>query len=259
MSAADFSLPPPVDKLSFLPAQKSIVLSASVPAWRNPLDFEPADQQAVEEINQNYVSNARPERIRAAVVALTRVALARQVRLVFGAHPTISPMILQVAQDMDARDDSILVFQSNAYRSIIPGSTLQFANWSRGRLILTREKPEPHLVPTPLKRLSPYPNSLKHMRTMMMEVPGVIGAVFIGGMNGVEDEADLFAQVHLHLRLRRYAFASTGSAALRLEQRFPGAFHGTLPDPQAFRTTLSYTIAASMVLDELVPPAAGSP
>lgn len=257
MSTTDFSLPQPIDKLSFLPTQNSIVLSASVPAWRDPLVFESADRQAVELINRNYVSNARPERIRAAVVALTRVALARQVRLVFGAHPTISPMILQVAQDMDARDDSILVFQSNAYRAIIPGSTLQFANWSRGRLILTREKPEPHRVPTPLKRLNPYPNSLQHMRTMMMEVPGVIGAVFIGGMNGVEDEADLFAQVHP--QLHRYAFASTGSAALRLGQRFPGAFHGTLPDPQAFRTTLSYTIAASMVLDELVPPAAGRP
>lgn len=257
MSTADFSLPPPVDKLSFLPAQNSIVLSASVPAWRNPLDFESADRQAVEQINRNYVSNAKPERIRAAVVALTRVALARQVRLVFGAHPTISPMILQVAQDMDAPADSILVFQSNAYRAIIPGSTLQFANWSRGRLILTRKKPEQHVVPTPLKRLNSYPNSLQHMRTMMMEVPGVIGAIFIGGMNGVEDEANLFARIHP--RLRRYAFASTGSAALHLEQRSPGTFHGTVPDPQAFRATISYTVAASMVLDDLLFYSAGYP
>lgn len=254
------TLPPPVGDVSNLPARSSILLSASVPANRDLAQYEPADRDRVAGVNQLYASFARPERIRAAVVAITRVALQRGARLVFGAHPTISPMVLQVAEDMDAMPESILVFQSDAYRREIPGSTLEFANWSRGRLILTHAQPEPAFAPTPsvppLKRLNPYPNSLAFMRELMMSVPGLVGAVFVGGMLGVEDEADLFARKHP--RLRRYALGSTGSAAQRLVQEHPAHFHGTLADSLGFQKTLSYTVAASMVLDELMPPAGRS-
>lgn len=261
MNHVPFVLPPAVGSVSNMRSRPSIVLSASVPEVRDPAAFEPADRQRVAEINRDYAQDARPERIRAAVAALTRVALNRGVRLVFGAHPTISPMMLQAARDMKADEESILVFQSDAYRPILPQSTLSLANWSRGRLILIQALPEAPFVPTPgpqaLRRLDPFPNSLRFMRELMISVPGVLGAVFIGGMNGVEDEADLFAQ--RHPSLPRYALGSTGSAAARLLQRYPARFHGNLPDPVAFHAMPSYTVAASMILDELVPPAAGHP
>ena len=55
------------------------------------------------------------------------------------------------------------------------------------------------------------------MRALMLKTPGLCGAVFIGGMDGTEDEADLFES--MHSRLPRYAIASTGSAALFLFDR----------------------------------------
>jgi hypothetical protein len=258
MSTPRFDLPPPVSKVSDIPSRPTLFLSASVPERRPPEDFEPSDRQAAMEINADYVDHALPDRIRAAVVELTRVALKRpQMRLAFGAHPSISPMILQVARDMNAPPDSILVFQSNAYRQIIPGSTLEFANWSCGQLILTAEQPEAPFIATPtstgkkLRRLSPYANSLRFMRELMVSVPGTCGAVFVGGMNGVEDEADIFSR--FQQGQPRFTLPSTGSAAELLYRKNPRGFNGTLRDPAAFLKTPSYTVAASMILDELVP------
>lgn len=258
-------LPAPVDDIGFLPDRPSLLLSASIPVHRDPALFEPADRQRVAEVNRLYVASASPERIRAATIAVTRVALLRGLRLVFGAHPTISPLVLQVAEDVDAVDDSILVFQSDAYRDQLPGSTLQFANWSRGtrshgQLVLTTRQHDastvPAAQPTPsgprLLRYDPFPISLRFMRDRMTTVPGLVGAVFIGGMPGVEDEASRFAQ--RHPQLRRYAFDSTGGAAQRLVQQQPLSFYGSLRNPAAFRRTPSYTVAASLMLDDLVPP-----
>ena len=116
MNPASDGLPPPVDNIDFLPNRATLLLSASIPMDRDPALFEPTDRERVADINRLYASSARPERIRAATIAVTRVALRRGMRLVFGAHPTISPLVLQVAADLGAVDDSILVFQSDAYR-----------------------------------------------------------------------------------------------------------------------------------------------
>lgn len=258
VSTSWISLPAAVADVSWLPYRPTLFLSASVPEFRSPEEFERSDWQAVDRINRDYVANARPERIRAAVVALTRVALRRPpMRLAFGAHPSISPMILQAARNMEALPDSILVFQSEAYRDDIPGSTLDLADWSCGRLILTAKQPEPPFKPSPtstgkpLRRLSPYANSLRFMRELMAAVPGTCGGVFIGGMNGVEDEADIFQRVQRGKP--RFAMPTTESAARRLDDRYPPEFNLSLPDPQAFRDTRSYTVAASMVLDQVKP------
>ena len=60
--------------------------------------------------------------------------------------------------------------------------------------------------------LNPY-----FVLTLMLKTPGLCGAVFIGGMDGTEEEADLFEVTHGNLP--RYAIASTGSAALFLFER----------------------------------------
>lgn len=258
MSTSHTPLPPPVTEVSWLPFVPTLFLSASVPKFRSPAGFEPSDQQAVDRINRDYVAGARPERIRAAVIALASVALRRApMRLAFGAHPSISPMILQAARNLEAAPGSILVFQSDAYRDEIPGSTLDLADWSCGTLILTAKQPEPHFNPTPtpsgkrLRRLSPYAKSLRFMRELMISVPGTCSAVFIGGMNGVEEEADLFER--LQRGKPRFALPSTESAARRLDARYPAQFNLSLPDPRAFRDTPSYALAASMILDQVKP------
>jgi len=242
-------LPHPVDSVTHLPRRRSLLLSASLPAPLDPKDFVYSDHREVRSINRTFVMTARPDRIRAAVIAITRVALKRDVRLVFGAHPSISPLVLQVAQDLHARADDILVFQSAAYAGEIPGSTLDLADWSCGELILTSEQHEPTLLTarSKLKRLNRYQQSLAFMRRLMADVPGLVGAAFVGGMRGVEKEAGVVANSHPNLN--RYAFESTGGAAARLGQ----GFSGTLAHPDVFRVTPSYTVAASMMLDDLPP------
>jgi hypothetical protein len=239
----------PVDDVGFLPKRRSLLLSASMPQQLDPVDYVHEDRRQVQEINERYVATAQPERIRAAIIAITRIALNRGVRLVFGAHPTISPLVLQVAQGLGGNQDDILVFQSNAYRHLIPQSTLDLADWSRGRLILTSAQLETRPAPTAgqLKRLNPYPNSLFFMRKTMAEVPGLIGAAFVGGARGVLDESVRFSIAHP--TLRRYAYSSTGGAAAHLWRlpRHAGAFR----DPAAFDALRSYTVAASMMFDDL--------
>lgn len=237
-----------------LPELRSIVLLASVPAARNPAEF-PSDAHHVDEFNTKYVDTARPERVRAAVSALASVALQRNYRLVFGAHPTISPTILQVAHTLEAPRGSILIFQSAAFLKVIPDITFKLSQRPSGQLILTADKDQtrgssftqPHS--SWLAHQDPYPHSLDFMRLAMMRVPGVCGAAFIGGMQGVESEARLFGRQLP--KLPRYALSSTGSAAERLDVQAPHAFHGTISDPDALRRAISYTVAASLIFDDL--------
>lgn len=242
-----------LDSASGLPDRPSLLLSASIPTARDPALYEPAERVRLAEDNRLYADSARPERIRAAVISLTRVALLRGLRLVFGAHPTISPLVLQVARDMNAGPESILVFQSRAYLAEIPGSTLEFADWSCGLLVLTPEQPETTQAslasPPALKKLDPYPNSIGFMRELMTSVPGLIGGVFVGGMRGVDEEALRFTRHHP--ALPKYALGSTGAAARALVRADPSAFHGTLKDPAAFQRTLSYAVAASQIMEDL--------
>lgn len=233
-----------------LPDVPTLLLSASVPYPLEASKLDPADVSRLQQWTRQYVDTARPQRIRTAVSALTRVALNHGLRLVFGAHPSISPMVLQVARDMDAPPGSILIFQSEAYAALIPTPTWELASWKSGLMVQTPAQPE-------LPHNRRHPNSLRLMRELMARVPGVRAAVFVGGMQGVVDEADLFHAAHP--QAKRYAVASTGSAALVLADRDPAAFHGTLGDPTVLRDNLSYSVVARRIVLDLPPPGTGRP
>jgi hypothetical protein len=240
--------------LSVLPTLPSLVLSASVPVARNSDDFDAADRPLVDLFNARYVDTARPDRIRAAVSALASVALQRKFRLLFGAHPTISPMILQVAHALQSPPGSILIFQSAAYLGVIPDITFKLTHRPSGQLILTADKdrqvPPPAVPPSRWQQQqAPYPHSIDFMRKTMMSVPGIRGAAFIGGMPGVEIEARMFRSEH---PLRpRYALPTAGGAAALLDTQSPDDFHGTIPDRDALRKAVSYTVAASLIFDDI--------
>jgi hypothetical protein len=204
----------------------TLFLSASVPYRRKA----GTDQQML--ANPRYVAMSQPERIRVAVRELTHSALMRGIRLVFGAHPDISPLVLEAARKLPVVPGSILIFQSAVFEQIIPKSTLDLADWSKGVLFIT-----PVInagAPDSRER------SLAEMRALMLKTPGLCGAVFVGGMDGTEEEADLFEVMHGNLP--RYAIASTGSAALFLFER---ALIGG--PPQAFAGRNMWQNAASLV------------
>jgi hypothetical protein len=222
----------------------TIMLCASVPYELDRKNRDPHDWPELVKWNQRFIGRARPDRIRAAVAALTRVALGRKMRIVFGAHPSISPMMLQAARDLGAPARSILIFQSEAFLGHFNRSTLALADWRAGCLVTTAQQPEP-------PNSKRFPNSLERMRELMVAVPGIAGAVFIGGMNGVEREAEIAMQS----KIKRYAIASTGSAAEALFNGNRGDFCGTLNaiDADFIRNSHAYTVVASKIVRDMLP------
>jgi hypothetical protein len=230
----------------------AILLSASVPYVREGTsDMTPQERADQRERSKRYVHLAHPQSIRLAVAELTKAALMRDARLIFGAHPAISPMVLSAARNAGALPESILIFQSDFFAGQIPGSTLQLADWSAGRMFFT-----------PQRSASRYHDarklSLTEMRSLMVSPSSLRGAVFVGGMEGTVEEAGLFNSAHADLP--RYAIASTGSAARDLFDSAPRNFAGSLPDPKLLVSGSSYSLLARKILDDMrifAPPARG--
>jgi SLOG cluster3 family len=195
----------------------AIFLSASVPYERQSLktNFEV-------ERNRRYLASLQPQRIRLTVTEITKTALMRQAQLIFGAHPAISPMVLEAARNLGAPPDSILIFQSAFFEGRIPHSTLELSNWSAGRFFFTpiQRGGEEH---------EERRRSLTEMRSLMVSPKNLRGAIFVGGMEGVDEEAELFKKANEYLP--RYAVASTGSASMELFERSEGNFAGGLEGP----------------------------
>jgi hypothetical protein len=129
--------------------------------------------------------------IRESVVALARVALARGT-LVFGGHPAISPLILMVATQLGAVA-RVKIHQSSFFRKLVPVESLAFPHIEWTSAGVDRER------------------SLLSMRKRMLTGHNFSSAVFIGGMEGVEEEHRLFRSIHP--QLPAYPVASTGAAA----------------------------------------------
>jgi hypothetical protein len=195
--------------------RKALFLSASVPYERPGLTAPEAIQR-----NQRYVRDARPANIRDAISYLCRFAFQRDLNLIFGAHPAIVPIVLTAARRFSPTPNQkhVIVFQSAFFEAHqIPRLTLDLADWSCGELLLTERS---WVNGSPDRA-----GSLTRMREEMVRSPNLIGAVFMGGMEGVEEECELFG---LHQpQLPRYALGSTGSAAAELLDRDPTHLCGT--------------------------------
>ncbi len=163
-------------------SERRVFLSASVPLpSRNPVYFVTADVVA----------------IRDAIRALVLVAMDEGVQIVFGGHPAISPMIrLQVTQRGQRVSDRVVMFQSRFFEREFPKDNEAFET-----VVLT-EKVE-----------GDRDKSLAHMRERMLEGEYLCG-VFIGGMEGVEDEYGLFRKAQPNAPA--FPVASTGAAAANI-------------------------------------------
>jgi len=141
-----------------------------------------------------------PLAIREAVLALVAV-IVREGDLVFGGHPAISPLVEHAARSLKAVEH-VHIFQSRWFENLVPPEARAFPNlhWTpRGRDLT---------------------ESLRIMRGKMLNFRTFRAGVFIGGMEGVEEECDVFK-----LRYSRgqiFPVASTQGAALRLWDRGEG-------------------------------------
>lgn len=173
----------------------ALFLSASVPYERKGELSE-----AQREENLAFVARSRPDRIRDAVAELCRQAFARDLILLFGGHPAISPLVLEAADRFapEGTGKRVVIFQSEHFREVIPHASLELANRERGLLLWTEKRED-------------RPASLTLMRQAMVHAPNLRGAIFIGGMEGLYEEARLFDAAHPELPI--VALGSTGSAA----------------------------------------------
>ena len=212
--------PRDLDALAKGPA---IFLSASVPVRK---DYEG---------NERHLETARPELIRAAVVEVAKRAFKHDLTLVFGGHPAISPMVLEVARRFlaDPHEPRVFVFQSEFFsEESRPRATHELVSWDAGRLVLT-----PSVV---VEGKPDREKSLALMREIMVRWPGLIAAIFVGGMDGILKEATAFQQAHTQdapvgprSEPPCFAVVSAGGAAADLSK--DGRFDGLRRDKNAKR------------------------
>jgi hypothetical protein len=166
----------------------SIFLSASVPLpppHRHGAYFESADQIAIR------------DSIRALVAAVVPTG-----RLVFGGHPAITPMIRLMILDKGLPIEShLFLYQSRFFEKEFPPEVRSFEN-----LVLIDAVGESREA------------SLAKMREAMIGSEDFTAGMFIGGMEGVEEEYAIFRSMHPNKPA--YPIASTGAAARFLFERY---------------------------------------
>ena len=181
---------------------KNIFLSASVPLEdRDPKFFETADIIA----------------IRDAVIALASTVLSnKEYRLIWGGHPSITPLITLVLDRYGLKmSDRVILYQSREFEDFFPPE-----NEDIGIRVITDKKENRDA-------------SLLLMRQMMIGNHEYEAAVFIGGMEGVLDEYARFRAQHP--KVACLPIASTGAAARMLFDKDIREFDDKL------MTELSYT------------------
>lgn len=157
---------------------KKIFLSASIPT-----------------IGREYYEDSNPLIIREAVVAFARVCMEYNIEFYFGGHPAISPLVYQIAKNyLGDKVAPIRIYQSEWFKDSIPTEVKYYGN------IVWTSKCEDIATSVQLMR-----------KQMFEENRDTCCAVFIGGMEGIIDEANRIKSLCPDIRL--LPIASTGCAS----------------------------------------------
>jgi SLOG-like protein len=143
-------------------AKGPIFLSASVPV----------------EGRQGY-ETCEPYLIKEAVSALVEVVLGRNL-LVWGGQPAITPMIWEAAKQYDVPYQNVVqLYQSKYFLGHYPEENIAFPNYVETEIVEGNRGA-----------------SLLHMRRRMLSDHKFSAAVFIGGMEGVLEEYEIFQELN---------------------------------------------------------------
>ena len=166
---------------------KSIFLSASIP---------------LPERDEKYIGTADIIAIRDAVIALTTVVLPHH-KLIWGGHPSITPLIYYVMERLNLNiQEHVTLYQSRFFEKYFPEDNNKFEN-----VILTDNINDDKA------------QSLLYMRNKMLDESEFSAGIFIGGMEGVEEEYDMF--IEKHPKALVLPIASTGAGAKKIyDERF---------------------------------------
>ncbi len=147
-----------------------------------------------------------PADIASAAAAVAEGVLRSGTNLLFGGHPTISPIVLQIASLLNA-GRLVTIYQSEEFSDRITDEVHRLVEVEGARLRFT-------------PRGTSLEASLDAMRRMMFG-EDVRAAFFIGGMSGIEDEFALLRD--LRPAAMRFLFDEPGGMAARLDQSVPGS------------------------------------
>ena len=192
----------------------TLLLSASVPSDKRDKRF-------------TKIKNAQIQ-IEEAVIGLSRNIFQAGGKIVFGGHPSISPLVAMVATEYSVNKEienenrnergekRITIFQSKAYEEVIPKETTSLFNLGYSDIIWTEARNGEEFNPK-IQKTAQCHKSLEFMRTEMMK--GKIDAlVCIGGMEGVELEFALFRELHPNKPI--FILKSTGGASKILAEEY---------------------------------------
>lgn len=170
-----------------LKAEAAVFLSAGVPDPAAPHFLGEGDSVAIS----------------AAVAALLEVTLGRR-KLVWGGHPAITPMVWAFAESMGVDySEWVLLYQSLRFEDEFPEETALFRN------VIFTERVGSEIA-----------ENLALMRSLMITENEFKAAIFIGGMQGVLDEYELFSERAPDAVI--LPIASTGGAARQLNDMLGG-------------------------------------
>ena len=142
--------------------KNAVFLSASVPDPYSP----------------NFIRDADVVAVVSAVRALIFVLLGRK-PLIWGGHPSITPMIWSVAENLKSSyTEWVKLYQSNFFEDKFPEQNKKFENVEFVDKVDGKRE-----------------ESLYNMRVRMFSKNSFSTAIFIGGMEGVLDEARLLSQI----------------------------------------------------------------
>lgn len=161
-----------------------VFLSASFPSGERGERFRPYDAAAVAD----------------AVAALVRVIFAMDGSVVFGGHPTITPLVLMIGSQLRL-SQCVDVFQSKWFEDKITSETWTLIQSGVGCLHWTR-------------RRETLDESLALMRTEMLRSIRPSAALFVGGMEGILSEYEHCKE--LLPQTPKIPIAGPGGAAARL-------------------------------------------
>ncbi|MGZ4956165.1 MAG: SLOG domain-containing protein [Methylobacter sp.] len=163
---------------------KAIFMSASVPI----------------EGRGEYYKTANPFLIQCAVRELVKAVIQHH-KIVWGGHPSITPMIWSICEDLNVDySENVILYQSRHFEDRFPEENERFGN-----VIFTDDVQGDQNA------------SLLLMRETMLSREDLDAAVFIGGMNGVEDEYELFQRFHPNAIV--LPVVAPGGAALLLAEK----------------------------------------
>lgn len=192
---------------------KNIFLSASIPLpGRHPKYYETADIIA----------------IRDAVIALATISL-NNYRIIWGGHPSITPLIYYVIEktlinklERDDWDSPLNKEEKDFIETQLKGEIQQHVQLYQSLYFKNEFPPENEMFQNVVltDNLGDIPSSIQHLRQRMFFENDFVAAVFIGGMDGIEVEYNMFKEYHPKALL--LPIASTGAATkIVYEQLLP--------------------------------------